>query len=182
LAIIQGFGVYTGEGGHRYVYQVINRTRGYISKAISLSNELAESLEQGQKEKYELLTTRLVAFTYLMTNALHVASYQSQIDQITPARQYAFEERLAQNLSLSARSKMMELARSEIVNNSNLIKLLEAQTKIGNIIDHAKTKDEEYPRLLGPDLIDQLYKKNKIMISHWSDYNNIFSIADITYF
>ena len=127
------------------------------------------------------MSTRLVAFTYLMTNALHVASYQSQIDQIAPARQHAFEERLSQNLSLSARSKMMELARSEIDNTSNLIKLLEAQAQIGNIIDHAKTKDEEYPRLLGPDLIDQLYKKNKIMISHWKDYNNIFSTADIAF-
>lgn len=128
------------------------------------------------------MTARLVAFTCLMTNVLHVASYQSQLDQITLARQHSFEERLSQNLNSSARSKIMELARSDIGNTSKLIKFLEAQNSIGNIIDHAKTKDEEYSRLLGPDLIDQLYKKNKIMISHWSDYNNIFSIAEITYF
>lgn len=179
LLIVQGLRIYTGEGGHRYIYQVLARTRGYIQNAISLSKELAECVGQEQKKEYELLTTRLVAFGYLITNVLNVSVYQTELDRIVLARQHSFEEKLSQNFNLTARSKMMDIARNEIDNTSNLIKLLEAQNQISDIIDHAETKDKEYQRLLGPDLIDQLRRKIKIMISHWSDYNNIFSAPDL---
>jgi hypothetical protein len=43
------------------------------------------------------------------------------------------------------------------------------------IADTAKTKDEEYVRMLEPDLIDQLKKKMDIMNIHWDDCRRIFT-------
>jgi len=53
-----------------------------------------------------------------------------------------------------------------------LIDLLQSQK--APLIELAKTPDDENIRILGPDLVDQLRKKVKIMIAHWEDYERLF--------
>jgi hypothetical protein len=174
LLDLQAMRVYTGEGGYRYIHRVIYKTKEYISKATELSRYLEENVNQEQKKTFELLTIRLTAYDYLMNNVLNVVSYQTQLDQLDLSGKKSEAVAMGSGSS-SARRKMLETVRREIDNTSNLISLLQSQDHIGNVIDHSKTKDEEYIRLLGPDLIDQLRKKIKIMNAHWRDYNKIFT-------
>ena len=175
LLDLQGMRVYTGLGGKRYIQKVIHyAARSYIDEAVSLSKYLAEHVGNDQKKNYELLTDRLTAYSYLMNNVFNVVSYQIQLDQLDLSGHKSKQVAMGSGSS-AARSKMLETVRSEIDNTGNLIALLEAQDQISDVIEHAKTKDEEYIRLLGPDLIDQLKKKIKIMNAHWRDYNKIFT-------
>jgi hypothetical protein len=173
LLDIQAMRVYTGEGGYRYIHRVIDKTKEYISKALESSKYLEENVDQEQKKTFELLKIRLKAYDYLMNNVLNVVSYQTQLDQLDLSAIKSEAVAMGSGSS-AARLKMLEKVRREIDNTSNLIELLKSQDRIGNVIDHAKTKDEEYIRLLGPDLIDQLRKKIKIMNAHWKDYDKIF--------
>jgi len=177
LLDLQGMRVYSGEGGYRFIYRTILKTKEYINKAIKLSRNLAKNVDQAQKDNYELLTIRLVAYDYLMNNVFNVVSYQMQLDQLDLSNSQTDAVPMESGSS-SARLKMLETVRTEIDNTGNLIALLKSQDKIGHVIDHAKTKDEEYIRLLGPDLIDQLEKKIKIMNLHWKDYNKIFAVPN----
>lgn len=179
LLIVQGDRSYLGEGGNAFITVVINKVRWNINDAIRLCNELAQRLNQNKKKEYELLSARLTAFDYLINNVLNVANYQLQLDKIILAQQQSKEERLTQKFNISTRTEMMGIARSEIDNTTNLIKLLEANDQANEIIDHAKLKDEEYVRLLGSDLIDQLRKKIKIMNAHWTDYNRDFIVPNL---
>jgi hypothetical protein len=68
---------------------------------------------------------------------------------------------------------LKDIARREIDNSSVLIALL--QSHKAPLIDLAKTSGEENIRVLGPDLVDQLRKRVKIMIAHWQDYERLFA-------
>ena len=57
--------------------------------------------------------------------------------------------------------------RKELDNTVELISLLENGGM--NFINHAETPEAEDTFLLGPDLIDQLKAKRKIMLNHWTD-------------
>ncbi|MEQ9220409.1 MAG: hypothetical protein RLO17_20315 [Cyclobacteriaceae bacterium] len=57
--------------------------------------------------------------------------------------------------------------RKELDNTVELISLLENGGM--NFINHAETPEAEDTFLLGPDLIDQLQAKRKIMLNHWTD-------------
>jgi len=175
LLDLQGMRNFTGLGGKRFIQKVIHYgARSYINKAVSLSKYLAEHVSNDKKKNYELLTDRLTAFSYLMNNVFNVVSYQTQLDQLDLSGHKSEQVAIGSSSSVE-RSKMLGTVRSEIDNTSNLVVLLESQNQVGDIIDHAKSKDEEYIRLLGPDLIDQLKKKIKIMNAHWRDYNRIFT-------
>jgi hypothetical protein len=176
---MQGSSVFTDGGGNMFLNIMLRKTRGNIEKAVRLSRELAKSESKEQQQEYGLLATRLTAFGYLITNVLNAANYQRKLDQIASARQKAGNEGAELNLDLSIRSSMLQIARSEIDNTVNLVKLLEAQQHTRDIIDHAKAKEEEYQRLLGADLIEQLRKKIKTMNAHWMDYNRIFNVPNL---
>ena len=60
-----------------------------------------------------------------------------------------------------------EFMRDELDNTTELIEVLE-QTGL-DLVCHSETKDEEDTFKLGPDLIEQLRKKMKIMRDHWLD-------------
>ncbi|MBS1574043.1 MAG: hypothetical protein JST09_01965, partial [Bacteroidetes bacterium] len=60
-----------------------------------------------------------------------------------------------------------EVMRDELDNAQELIELL--QNGGMNLVCHAKDSLHEDTFLLGPDLINQLQKKRKIMLDHWRD-------------
>ena len=62
---------------------------------------------------------------------------------------------------------MYEFMRDELDNTTELLQVLE-QTGL-DIICHSETGEEEDTFKLGPDLIEQLKKKMKIMRDHWLD-------------
>jgi hypothetical protein len=174
LLDLQAMRLYTGEGGYRYIHKVMNKAKEYINKAKSLSQDLEKTKNEEQKKKFELLTIRLTLFDYLMNNVLNVVTYQSQLDQLDISGSPSTVVAMGSGSSVS-RQKMLETVRREIDNTINIIELLRSQEKISTVFDHALSKDEEYIRLIGPDLIEQLQKKIKIMNAHWKDYNRIFS-------
>ncbi len=63
----------------------------------------------------------------------------------------------------------MKIARSEMDNTIELIQLLGDHNQM-LLLDHTAVKCEEYHRLLGPDIIDQLEKKVRLMNKYWNDY------------
>lgn len=63
--------------------------------------------------------------------------------------------------------KFNEIMRQEFDNTQNLIELLENEGM--DLICHAVNSVYEDTFLLGPDLIDQLKLKRKIMMKHWTD-------------
>ncbi len=180
LLDLQGMRVYTGQGGKRYIQKVIhdpgvsNNVRTAINRAIALSRGLSIKVNGELKKSFELLTARLTAYSYLMNNVFNVVSYQTQLERINYSESKSGNVAMGSSSS-AGRSKMLQVVRNEIDNTSNLIALLESQEKMSDIIVHAKTNEEEYIRLFGPGLIEQLKKKIKIMNGHWRDYNEIFS-------
>jgi hypothetical protein len=60
-----------------------------------------------------------------------------------------------------------EIMRDELDNTQELIDLLEKGGM--ELINHADTPEQEDTFLLGPDLINQLKEKRKIMLAHWCD-------------
>lgn len=179
LLIVQGARVYLGEGGNRFINVLLNKTQWQAREAGWMATELSAVLSGNQKQQFELLAARLQAFDCLVANALNVANYQHRLDLIEQARQQAKEGKLAQNFDLSARSAMIETARNEIDNTARLIRLFESVQPNSLIIDHAKTAEEEYVRLLGTDLIGQLRRKIRTMNAHWQDYNRIFAVQNL---
>jgi len=72
---------------------------------------------------------------------------------------------------------MLETARREIDNTALLIKLIESDNRI--ILDIAPSKDLEDIRRFGPDLVNQLKTKLRIMNEHWIDYNRLFTTPNL---
>jgi hypothetical protein len=179
LMIAQGVRFWMGEGGNRFISSVLWRTRWQIGQALTLSRELAGTLEQEKKREFDLLTARLTAFDLLINNVLNTANYQLHVDQVNLALQNPNKQNIAQSFSQAHRSKMIEIARNEMDNTINLIKLLKDQENTRDIIDHAKNKDEEFVLLMGADLIEQLQKKIRIMNSRWGDYNKNFVVPNL---
>jgi hypothetical protein len=125
-----------------------------------------------RKQAFELLDARLRVFQILVDNCRDAIEFQYRLDIARNgrlSRPVEFQEDLADIPDWRA---IKDVARREIDNSSLLIDLL--QSPKAPLIELAKTPEEENIRMLGPDLIDQLRKKVKIMITHWEDYERLF--------
>jgi hypothetical protein len=111
--------------------------------------------------------------------------FQILVDNCRDAIEFQYRLDIARNGRLSRPVEFQEdltdipdwraikdVARREIDNSSVLIDLLQSQN--APLIELAKTREEENIRVLGPDLVDQLRRKVKIMIAHWEDYKRLF--------
>ena len=119
-----------------------------------------------------MLDARLRVFEIVADNARDAIQFQHLLDSTKDGRlrrPVEFQEELTDIPEWRA---IKDIARREIDNSNALIALL--QSHKAPLIDLAKTSGEENIRVLGPDLVDQLRKRVKIMIAHWQDYERLF--------
>ena len=112
-----------------------------------------------------------------LLKAENAICYQAQLDRFKAAEVHP--DPLQDYVTVRTQSGwdrqlILKTARQEIDNTAELIELIQSRPN-DVIIDTAKTKDEEYVRMLGPDLISQLQKKMAIMNAHWEDYRRVLT-------
>jgi hypothetical protein len=118
------------------------------------------------------LDERLQVFRVLVNNCRDAIEYQYDLDTAKEWKLRRPVESQQELTDIPEWRAIRDAARREIDNSGVLIDLLQSQR--APLIDLAKTNGEENIRVLGPDLIDQLRKKIKIMIAHWDDYKRLF--------
>jgi hypothetical protein len=174
MADLQATRLYADWSGRFYVRKVMNEVKGNIANARkSLALILQNELQVEDRKGFELLDLRLQAFYLICNNAENATSYQAQIDRAKALACVPDPMPAVGTRSSWDRSLILETARQEIDNTALLIQLLESTNEL--ILDLAPTKEEEDIRTLGPDIIEQLKLKLKIMNSKWLDYNRIFT-------
>jgi hypothetical protein len=127
--------------------------------------------------KFELLDLIPQALDLLCNNAQNALFYQDMLDQVKAEKKEPDPKPLIGTPSEFERSDMLETARREIDNTALLIQLLETGKQ--DILDIAPTKDLEDIRRLGPDLVNQLNTKLRILNEHWMDYNRLFTTPNL---
>ena len=177
MANLQASRVYKGWSGSFHISIAMNEIRRNIRTARSaISGIMKTGLTNEQSKEFQLLDLRLQAFNLLCNNTENAIIYQAIIDHVKAVGCKPDPNPPGQNQSSWDRSLILETARKEIDNTALLIKLLESTGDV--ILDKASVKQEEDIRRLGPDLVDQLKLKLKIMNSKWLDYNRIFTVPN----
>jgi hypothetical protein len=174
LMQIQGNRTYAGWSGMIYVINVMSKIKGNIAEARrSIDQLLRSDLNAAWKSEFQLLDKRLHVFSLFCNNTENAVAFQAQLDRVKDLDLEPDQNPAHGTRSGWDRSWMLETVRKEIDNTAMLIKILEQNDKI--IIDLAPSKELEDIRRLGPDLVEQLNLKLKIMNSKWLDYNRLFT-------
>jgi hypothetical protein len=172
LGDLQGTRQYQGLGGWAVSNKLFVRMLSELNRARADLRTIGESAGADRKQGLELLDARLRVFQILVDNCRDAIEFQYRLDLARNgrlSRPVEFQEDLTDIPDWRA---IKDVARREIDNSSVLIDLLQSQK--APLIELAKTSEEENIRMLGPDLIDQLRKRVKIMIAHWEDYERLF--------
>lgn len=172
LGDLQGTRQYQGLGGWAVSNHLFVRMLSELNRARGDLRTIGQVVGADRRQGFELLDARLRVFQILVDNCRDAIEFQYRLDIARNgrlSRPVEFQEDLTDIPDWRA---IKDVARREIDNSSVLIDLLQSQK--APLIELAKTSEEENIRMLGPDLIDQLRKKVKIMIAHWEDYERLF--------
>lgn len=176
MADVQAGRVFSGTGWF-YVSGVMQQVKSSVKSARDAIAQLLKSnLKPEQVKEFQLLDLRLQALDLVCNNAANAINYQAQLDRAKANKCEPDPMPVVGTPSSSERSLILETARREIDNTALLIKLLESTDE--PILDVAPSKELEDIRRLGPELVNNLKKKLKIMNSHWLDYNRLFTIPN----
>jgi hypothetical protein len=174
LAYPFGFRIFEGQGAARLIRTLFSKAIGHIDKArSSLSSVLNNGPGGKLKSELELLDTRLQAYRLVCKNARHAVSYQEKLDYVKSS---GFEPHPNPRFNLEPppmRQDLYWLARAEMDNTAQLIELLESTDQ--PIIAIASNPRNEDSFHYGPNLVDTLKKKLRIMRAHWCDYDRFFN-------
>jgi hypothetical protein len=177
MSNVQGDHHYSGWSGNWFVHRILTDVRVYWGTANRHLWDVIRSLPPERQDPYAILSVRMQALYCLLNNAENAVSYQAQLDRIKraevqpdPLQDYV----TVKTQSTWDRQLMTKTARQEIDNTAELISLIQSRPN-DVIIDTAKSKEQEYVRLLGPDLVEKLTRKMAIMNAHWEDYRRIFT-------
>ena len=168
----QGTHQYQGLGGMALSDKLFVRMLAELDRARADFRAIEAASSGERLEQSKLFDERLRVFAVLVNNCRDAIEYQFDLDRIKGwnlRRPIETQQELTQIPEWLA---IRETARREIDNSAVLIDLLQSQK--APLIDLAKTNSDENIRVLGPDLIDQLRKKMKIMMAHWEDYKRLF--------
>jgi hypothetical protein len=160
---LQGTHQYQGLGGAALLGKLFARMLAELDQARGDFRKI---------EGYQLLDARLRVFQALVHNCRDAIEYQYDLDTAKAWDLRRPVESQQQLTNIPEWRAIRDAARREIDNTAVLIDLLQSQK--APLIDLAKTSGEENIRVLGPDLVDQLRRKIKIMIAHWEDYERLF--------
>ncbi len=153
LLDLQGTRFVDGFNGYRLTKRILDHINREVNTARHHLQTMRLSLSDDVIRKYDLLEMRLQVFQCLVRNAGNAIHYQVVLEEETPG----------------SRQELMKIARSEMDNTIELIQLLGDHNQM-LLLDHTAVKCEEYHRILGPDMIDQLEKKVRLMNKYWNDY------------
>jgi len=177
MSNVQGDHYYSGWSGYWFVYRILIDVRGHWGAANTHLWNIIQKLPPDRQGPYMLLNVRMQALYCLLNNAENAVSYQAQMDRVKEAdiKPDPFQDYVtARSQSTWDRQLILKTARQEIDNTAELISLIQSRPN-DVIIDTVHSKDEEYVRMLGPDLVEQLKKKINIMNAHWEDYRRIYT-------
>jgi len=174
MADLQATRFVAGQGAARIIAVFMSQTRREISRArASLKRVMKDLKDEGFRSQLELLDLRLQAYSLICRNAVNAVSYQEKIDYV---REKKLQPELNPRFALDAdpfRLDVQGVARSEIDNTALLIELLNSTD--AKIFHTVVDPEEEDSFAFGPNLVDQLKKKIRIMHDHWLDYDRIFT-------
>jgi hypothetical protein len=176
LGDLQGTHQYQGLGGVALSNKLFLRMLAELGRARADVRAIVETSKGGERQRYEVLDERLRVFQALVNNCRNAIEYQYDLDTAKEGKLRRPVESQEELTEIPEWRAIRDAARREIDNSGVLIGLLQSQK--ASLIDLAKTNGEESIRVLGPDLIDQLRKKIKIMIVHWQDYERLFIEED----
>ncbi len=169
---LQGTHQYQGLGGMALSDKLYVRMLAELERARGDVRKLRETGGATQRQQYELLDRRLQVFQALVNNCRDAIEYQYYLDIAKGWKLRRTVEKQEDLTDIPEWRAIRDTARREIDNSAVLIDLLQSQPAL--LIDLAKSSGEENIRVLGPDLVDQLRRKIKIMIAHWEDYERLF--------
>ena len=166
LGDIQGTRQYQGLGGMAVSNTLLARMGADLDRARAALASLPRS------PAMNLLDLRVRIFRALIENARNGFEYQYLLDQ-TKQGQLRRPVEFQRDLTDIVQWRMIkDAARREVDNTLLLIDLLNAAP--APVLDLAHPPAKENIRVLGPDLVDQLRRKVKIMMAQWEDYERLF--------
>lgn len=163
-----------GQSAAFIIYSYMSRAMGRIDRARARLAELKQKVaDEALRQEFDLLDLRLRAYRCLCQNAIDAPGYQEKMDY---AREKGLKPDHHPRFSLDTslfRRDILEVVRTEMDNTALLIEVLESAKVplIWMVSDPAKENTFEF----GPNLVDQLRFKLKIMRAHWLDYDRIFT-------
>jgi len=174
LADLQATRFVAGQGAARIISVLMGQARAEVSGArSSLSRVFKDLRDMELRSQLELLDLRLRAYSLVCRNAVNAVSYQEKLDYIRDKQiKPDFHPRFALDAD-PFRLDILGVARSEIDNTALLIEILENSDQ--KILHMTEDPKEEDSFAFGPDLVEQLRKKIRIMHDHWLDYDRIFT-------
>jgi hypothetical protein len=172
-ADLQATQVYGGWEGKFFVEQITFDMNKTIAKARGHLGEVIGGVSGSMKAHYELLDLRLQALDCLANNVRHFSSYQGQLDRIRELEIKPEPHPVLGAQSTWDRSLLIDTARADLDNTALLIDILQDSEE--RILMAADSPEDERIRMLGPDLIEQLRMKLKVMNARWNDYNLLFT-------
>ena len=169
LMNLQGFEMINGYSGSLLASNLLNQGINRLESAVKDIARLHE--KAGDKATLDLLQLRLRTLVCLYRNARNTIQYQDILDR-TDARHPPVEENIYPMDGDQKLREIQNVTRDEIDNVQELITLLESSK--APLVELAPSRAEEDVFLIGPDIVDQLRKKVRIMLRHQLDVYRLY--------
>ena len=174
---LQANKVVVGVAHARTIGRLMGAAAGPIGRAIQGAVALRDSAkDETARDAFELLSLRLRALASVIRTCTNVPMFQAYMDR----RKAAIEREVASPTETPEwmpgepeRTWVMETFRDELDNVTELIGVLTAAS--GPVFRVASDKAREDTFTFGPDLVEQLDKKQRIMMDHWLDFDRLYA-------
>ena len=144
-----------------------------------LTSSRARILEAAAKAKPEaasrlrLYAARLGAYACMAETARNTIMYQHALDVSDQPQFGPNMMDYDDNIVYDQRALVLrKIAREEVDNVAELLEILESEK--GQVLQHARTPDEQSVFMMGPRLKADIRRKLDIMMDHWQDYETLF--------
>ena len=173
---LQANKVVVGIAHARTIERLMGAAATPVRRAIKGAEALRDTAEDAKaRDAWALLGLRLRALASVIRTCVNVPQFQAYMDR----RKAAIE---AEALTVTEtpewmpgeheRTWVMDVFRDELDNVTELIALMRSAP--GPLFRLAPDKAREDTFTFGPDLIDQLEKKRRIMLDHWLDFDDLY--------
>ncbi|MCF7853871.1 MAG: hypothetical protein K9N51_03665 [Candidatus Pacebacteria bacterium] len=174
LCTILGKPVFIGDSVMWMARWCIDEAHKHLKTAAALVDRIPQQKNPRMRERMRLYRARIEALRLVSECARLTIMYQHALN-ITHIPRYAanpldFDD----NIQFDQRAlELRKIARMELDNTMELIDLLK-QFGINEVLAQVADPEKESVFIYGPDLIEKLERKRKIMMDHWQDYERLF--------